>query len=79
MENTSQVRLRGWKLPYYGLEKIEQWHWEKALVAEKTQVEGKGRGSYLETELAVEGLLGTARVGQVCSRTPWLEGLEVEA
>lgn len=71
--------MRGLKLPYYGLEKEEQWHLEKEPVAEKSPPDGKGRGSYLEMRLAVARASGTTRADQVCSRSPWLEGLEVDA
>lgn len=70
--------MQGLKLPYYGLEKVEQRHLDKELVAEKVLLGGKGRrGSYLQ--LVGSWASDTPGGDQVCSRSPWLEGLEVDA
>lgn len=80
MKNMSFLRMQGLKLTYYGLEKVKQRHLEKELVAEKAMLDGKGRrGSYLQMRLVVAWASGTTRGDQVCSRSPWLEGLEVDA
>lgn len=72
--------MQGLKLPYYGLEKVEQRHLEKELVAEKVLLGAKGcRGSYLQMRLVGACALGTPRGDRVCSRSPWLKGLEVDA
>lgn len=80
MENMNCSRMQGLKLSYRGLKKVEQRNLGKELVAEKVLLDGKGRrGSYLKIWLVAAWASSTTRGEQFCSRSPWLEGLEVDA
>lgn len=58
---------------------MEQQRLEKELVAEKVPLDAEGYGSNLKMQLVVARASGTMRMDQVCYRSPWLEGLEVDA
>lgn len=48
-------------------------------MAEKVPLDAEGYGSNLKMQLVVARASGTMRMDQVCYRSPWPEGLEVDA